>query len=271
MVNIMTGIPFNTPKRIHHREDEGALEFPSSVSSRSRGLLALRAQNWRAAKKSGPTARDYVQDGLVFQLDSFEAGGFEIALPDGTLPASDWKPLVGVGNVRTWNSKIMVENGVITNYASSSVNYTANIGREITIESYCFRSGGNGWACNGAGYSFFKLGTLSHSRFISPAEAPAGCNSFYQEAWKHMWRIAFVGGRIFISNDDGANQVEFPANAIKGTPNEDADVSTNTSFGGGTATTVNYLPFAFRVYNRILTPSEMAYNYEVDKARFGLA
>lgn len=48
MVNILTGIPFGSPKRLNHREDEGALEFPSSAGSRARNLLALRAQNWRA-------------------------------------------------------------------------------------------------------------------------------------------------------------------------------------------------------------------------------
>lgn len=47
MVNILTGTPFDAPKRLHHREDEGALEFPSSVSLRVRNLLALKAQNWR--------------------------------------------------------------------------------------------------------------------------------------------------------------------------------------------------------------------------------
>ena len=53
MVNIMTGIPFNAPKRLNHREDEGALEFPSSAGSRRRHLLALKACNWGVAKK-GP-------------------------------------------------------------------------------------------------------------------------------------------------------------------------------------------------------------------------
>ena len=53
MVNILTGTPFDAPKRLNHREDEVALEFPFSVSSRSRGLLALKACNWRVAKK-GP-------------------------------------------------------------------------------------------------------------------------------------------------------------------------------------------------------------------------
>lgn len=53
MVNILTGTPFDAQKRLNHREDEGALEFPSSVSPRRRGLLALKACNWRAARK-GP-------------------------------------------------------------------------------------------------------------------------------------------------------------------------------------------------------------------------
>ena len=48
MVNILTGTPFDAPKRLNHRDDEGALEFPSSAGSRSRGLLALKACNWRA-------------------------------------------------------------------------------------------------------------------------------------------------------------------------------------------------------------------------------
>ena len=39
MIDILTGTAFDTPKRMHHREDEVALE--SGVGSRSRGLLAL--------------------------------------------------------------------------------------------------------------------------------------------------------------------------------------------------------------------------------------
>lgn len=48
MVNLLTGTAFDATERLHHREDEVALEFPSSVSSRSRALFALKAINWRA-------------------------------------------------------------------------------------------------------------------------------------------------------------------------------------------------------------------------------
>ena len=63
MVNILTGIPFNTPKRLNHREDEVALEFPSSAGSRARGLLALKAMNWRASGHAP------VQSGLYYSYD----------------------------------------------------------------------------------------------------------------------------------------------------------------------------------------------------------
>ena len=44
---------FRTAPMMHHRLDESTPEFTSSAGSRARGLLALKACNWRAAKK-GP-------------------------------------------------------------------------------------------------------------------------------------------------------------------------------------------------------------------------
>ena len=44
---------FASRPRMHHRLDEYTQEFPSSAGSRPRGLLALKAMNWRVAKK-GP-------------------------------------------------------------------------------------------------------------------------------------------------------------------------------------------------------------------------
>lgn len=49
MIDILTGTAFDAPKRMNHREDGLTAEFPSSATSRSRGLLALRAQSWRAS------------------------------------------------------------------------------------------------------------------------------------------------------------------------------------------------------------------------------
>lgn len=75
MVNILAGTAFDAPKRMNHREDEVALEFPSSVSSRARGLLALRAQNWRASVGPTPppwepTENAYVETDGVCYIDT---------------------------------------------------------------------------------------------------------------------------------------------------------------------------------------------------------
>lgn len=42
---------FASAQRMHHRITESTPEFPSSAGSRARGLLALKACNWRVAKE----------------------------------------------------------------------------------------------------------------------------------------------------------------------------------------------------------------------------
>ena len=74
MVNILTGTPFDPPKRLNHRDDEVALEFPSSAGSRSRGLLALKAQNWRARKD--PLLYDREVEWLGFTWDNINKASF---------------------------------------------------------------------------------------------------------------------------------------------------------------------------------------------------
>ena len=54
MIDILTGTAFDAPKRMNHREDELTAEFPSSVSSRRRGLLALKAINWIGGNMGDP-------------------------------------------------------------------------------------------------------------------------------------------------------------------------------------------------------------------------
>lgn len=75
MIDILTGTAFDATERMHHREDEVALEFPSGVSSRARGLLALRAQNWRASGGPtpppwAPTENAYVETDGVCYIDT---------------------------------------------------------------------------------------------------------------------------------------------------------------------------------------------------------
>lgn len=260
MVNILTGIPFNTPKRLNHREDEVALEFPSSAGSRSRGLLALRAQNWRAAKKSQPTARDYVQGGLVAMWDGKENAGWGVH--DAT--ATTWKDLVG-GNdfVNIGNGRFLDDSARMysTNFnpltAGISIDVTGEVTVEIVTSDYCI---------NGA--NPFEIGILKFKRYVSGGVAYAllGKKQYlpeYPEQFPASISITYnnmIASRITIDN---------------ARVNVTSKMDYENSFFQGIRILSNYSKssrlYSFRVYAKGLTDAESAHNYAVDKARFGLA
>lgn len=223
------------------------------------------------AKMEGtPTARDYVQNGLVYHADMIEAGGYGVSLSDGTHNSSEWISLVGNGSVSTWNGKIMVADGNFTNYATSSFKYSVNLSRAITIENYITLVNGNGFYANASGYSYIRLGTVQTKAALIPKLGPSGIAEAGKANKYHLWRLVFDGDQYYVSLDDGSNQIVFPEANIDGSPNGDAVINTSTNFGGGSGTTVNAMPYTVRVYNRVLSAEEMAHNYAVDKARFGL-
>lgn len=82
MIDILTGTAFDAPKRLHHREDEVALE--SGVGSRSRGLLALKAQNLIAS--NGEDMETITCENDQWGVDAVKAW-FEGLVADGKVPA----------------------------------------------------------------------------------------------------------------------------------------------------------------------------------------
>lgn len=75
---------FATGPRMHHGEDEVALEFPSSAGSRSRGLLALKAQNW-IALTNGEDMETITCENDQWGVDAVKAW-FEGLVADGKVP-----------------------------------------------------------------------------------------------------------------------------------------------------------------------------------------
>ncbi|MBQ1429034.1 MAG: hypothetical protein IIZ06_05145, partial [Kiritimatiellae bacterium] len=64
---------------------------------------------WGAAKPSGPTARDYVQDGLVAMWDGIENAGWG----QHDASATTWKDLTGNENdLSLWNGSVVTSNSV---------------------------------------------------------------------------------------------------------------------------------------------------------------
>ena len=104
MVNILTGIPFNTPKRLNHREDEVALEFPSSASSRRRNLLALKAQNWQSIKGEPPMpSGDFNQFSYLAHTGATAglcpAVSFPIPVTPGKAVTVSFGPAIGITGI----------------------------------------------------------------------------------------------------------------------------------------------------------------------------
>ena len=116
MVNILTGTPFDVPKRLNHREDEVALEFPSSAGSRSRGLLALKAMNWRASGHAP------VQSGLYYSYDVVAGSSVQsLGLTVNGAAQIDW----GDGTVQTWTSNL-------THTYATDGEYTVRVVGDVT-------------------------------------------------------------------------------------------------------------------------------------------
>ena len=260
MIDILTGTPFDAPKRLNHREDEVALEFPSSVDSRARGLLALKATNWRVAKKSVPNARDYVQGGLVAMWDGKENAGWGVH--DAT--ATTWKDLVGgndfvnIGNGRFLDDSARMYSAI---FDPLTAGISIDVTGEVTIEIVT-----SGYGINGV--NPFAIGILKFRRYVSGGVAYAllGKTQYlpeYPEKFPASISITYnnmIASRITIDNArvNVTSKMDYENSFFQG-----IEISSNYSESSRL--------YSFRVYAKGLTDAESAHNYAVDKARFGLA
>ena len=262
---------FASPQRLHHRLDESTIEFPSSVSSRRRGLLALKACNWRAAKKSQLTARDYVQDGLIHMWDGVENAGWGVH--DET--ATTWKDLIGNCDAAFSRghdgtglnpSAYWTENAYVFPESCSTAMFDANLGNSLYLS-----------------FTYSELRTIStYYAFYDTYDD--WCNFYFANGW--FQRANGVVGD-FKSTDKGfftpsGCLVHYFTPEISGLRGYSGGVSNKLPVGGGEAKRwaiggpygSNFFTgkmHCVRIYNRVLTDEEYLHNYSVDKARFGLA
>lgn len=267
MVNILTGVPFDAPKRLHHREDEGALEFSSSVSSRSRGLLALKAFNWRTVKKSAPTARDYVQDGLVMHFDAIE----NRAYGERDTAITSWYDLVGgVELKRYYVDPVWGETSVKTTGGWNAARIDFGL-VDMTME--CLSSKTTGYSIAMGNNTRLELNPSFNGRFFLGNANVVG-NGTNVSRWSPWTNDDVISSRGFVARlSSGVLTLSLVGVAV------DPIVQSGVTFQSGQ---VAWTPFrqygqtvdeymAMRVYSRALTDAEVAANYAVDKARFGVA
>ena len=295
MVNILTGTAFDATERMHHREDELTAQFPSSVSSRARGLLALRAQNWRAAKKSGPTARDYVQDGILFHWDAIENTGYG----QHEYRPSAWVDLVGSGlniPLTSRTDEWSFADGEFSSQRNETLLFKSHPqtavldGTISTTVEWVTRIDGDGFSSS----SMVSCLSLNGGGGGRHAEA-GGFSNWTQGGSNYLWRVGVSSawnGPIWTKIGDGFNggarfhysaTISIGADGVtcecvqymngvevKRTTGSNLSIKAPNDWyvflGNG-----RERPSVIRYYTRALSAAEVAANYAVDKARFGLA
>lgn len=294
MVNILTGTAFEAPKRLNHREDESTIEFPSSVSSRARGLLALKACNWSAAKKSQLTARDYVQSGLLFHWDAIENCGYGLHEEK----PSAWVDLAGSGldiplSVRndawSFTDEFISEKNVYCLYKQHPQTEVLDGTVSTTVE-WVTRIDGDGYSSSNMD-TCLSLNDGGGGRNTSAV----GFSNWTQGGSKYLWRVGISSawnGSIWTKIGDGFNggaRFHYSAtisigadgvtcecvqyvNGVEVKRTTDSNLSIKAPndryfyLGSSRAR-----PSVIRYYTRVLSAAEVAANYAVDKARFGVA
>ena len=223
-------------------------------------MLGARTGAWAKIGGGVPTARDYVQDGLIVMLDVIENSGF------GTNDANTtvWVDLSGNGNdvnvdltQASWEDGFLKVTGTtctrdeeITNIATLEVLF-----RDTSTSTY---PGNKGpffvlGARKGAGCLWYRLvagGTIADTRISSNNAVDR--NILASRSYTYNPRAYYVNGEpmpLYYPPNTLADAVGCKATAVGGNPIEIYHV---------------------RAYSRALTADEIAHNYAIDKARFNL-
>ena len=224
----------------------------------------LGARNGAWAKSGGglPTARDYVQDGLIAMWDGIENAGWGVHDPNATT----WTELIGGKTVKL----------------SSGIEFGDDCARTTSDFSGSRWASTTDTACQHMTADFKTSST--EIQFVILKMTVRSCigasgTSFGIGLRQSIPENNIVGNRFSISTNyatassptaDSAyvNGVE---NTNRSAVNYSNPTSGGTAIGGG----YNSMPFFgeifnIRIYSRALTAEEIAANYAIDKARFNL-
>lgn len=245
--------------------------------------LAIRGAMMGASGGGVPTARDYVQDGLIAMWDGIENAGWGVHDPNATV----WKDLIG--NVDfDQTSNVQFDNGYKFTTTTSYLKTTKTISlpkiysfeyvNNLPIDYSDYQSGnhgfwifGNQWTA-GPGLRCAS-GVCYYTGYVGQGAAK-NTGSIYpaDRKWYTYAMTLVCGGTL-------ATTFKFGSGEYK------QELNSGPSFGAKTSALVlgytgvienwGYAPIdskvhCVRIYNRVLTDAEVAANYAIDKARFRL-
>lgn len=226
-------------------------------------MLGARIGAWA---KSGYTAKDYVQDGLIAMWDGIENAGWGVHDPN----ARTWKDLIGVHD-------FVLPAGI--SFGEDCALFTKSAGKEqswgfysneiLTIE-ICGKH-----TSTSVGFAFqFSNGVVCQRMFAYLSTNNRGFqfisngNTMNRPAFGIRWSVAATFYSDAIQTETFYNGQSSPMN-------------TGTTSWGAKSACIGYYnnngTYAFvgeicsvRLYSRAITSAEVAENYAIDKSRFNL-
>ena len=224
-------------------------------------MLGARTAAWA---KSGYTAKDYVQDGLIAMWDGIENAGWGIH----DLSATTWKDLVGGNDLVLKNTAHFDNNALVSAnrnyltalcssklpYASIEVCGFSDASRNASA-LVCFGNSVDDQRMFSVTPSAIQIYNGNHMLILTTPVDPKCTWAGVHDGDRHD---AYVRGELAIgTNKVNGWGIRNGLFGLSGSSNY-----SNWNFVG------EY--YSVRLYSRALTAEELAHNYAIDKARFNL-
>lgn len=231
----------------------------------------------RSAKAAAPTAKSYVQDGLVAMWDGIENAGW--GQHDAT--ATTWKDLIGSQNFTLAQSAAFEDDCVLGTASGNTIT--------ATINSWDWLSG-TIWAGKTLTMEFVQRSLFARNNDNFPLTGGYGGIFFYNDS--NNYGVNVLRGNRYVWGNTGwirpalgTGKASFSVASSDGAPvRYYRDGGSQQTFGNPNygfvvrpqlITRYPYMSFsgrlyAMRLYSRALTADEIAANYAIDKARFNL-
>lgn len=217
------------------------------------------------------SAKSYIQDGLVSMWDGIENAGWGVHDPNATV----WTDLVGNRSFDLNEKALWTHNGITrvegstfkigalngaassppTKFASELVFLDNSTAGRACCLGFDKTSGYYGWATTGVReWRAYQL---------------YGSNPYVKLSAGEQCRLSYG----FASEGNTNNYLYKNRSPITTKRNNNTSYGAGTLFGGVSDNTnydFNGIVYCCRLYDRLLTADEIAHNYAVDKARFGL-
>lgn len=211
--------------------------------------------------KDVPTARDYVQDGLVAMWDGIENVGWGVHDESATV----WKDLIGSFDINLNNLEVGADHIILNGGRGTASNWITSPIVHMELVEVHTKQGL---------LAQFGNNSFNHQFFVYPATA----YNFSQASNRCAAQTTTgVVNCVSVSYDTSVDNGEVASAIINGNSANLMSRQGNLGFGGlmigGSTDTYMVIEgklYCMRLYSRALTPDEIAANYAVDKRRFGL-